>query len=159
MVHVRGHLRHGSKALLHLRQLLEILSILGLFQSIENLLNSLAVVEPLLNKRLGSRRGLLLGGVLLRCLTAGSHLRLRSIGLSLAAFCGFLGHSSRGGGSAGTSMVVMDALHVVLEVPLTWESIAEITTFAALVVAEERLLSMAVQTVSLTLVAKKTCCG
>jgi hypothetical protein len=52
-------------------------------------------------------------------------------------------------------MVVVDALHVVPEVPLAGESISGHGTLTSLVDAKERLVTMAMESVSLTLMAEE----
>jgi hypothetical protein len=52
-------------------------------------------------------------------------------------------------------MVVVDALHVVPEVPLAGESISGHGTLTSLVDAKERLVTMAMESVGLTLMAKE----
>lgn len=54
-------------------------------------------------------------------------------------------------------MVIVNALHVISKVPLAGKAVSKNSTFAALVDAEERLVSVAVQAMSLPLMAQETC--
>ena len=94
---------------------------------------------------------------------------LRGIGLALPAL-GRLGRMHSGGPGRGSSsggrghrghglgrdsIVVVDASHVVLQVPLTGESVARQGAVATIVGAEEGLVTMAMHRVGFPLVAEK----
>lgn len=124
----------------------------------DEFLDGFAVVHPLLQERLG--RGLLcfLGGhILLGRLAAGDLSLLRALRLPLATLGGRLDGGAAGRGSAGASMVIVDALHVVLEVPLAGKSISRHTALTALVLAKEWLLTMSMEAMSFALVTEKAC--
>lgn len=56
-------------------------------------------------------------------------------------------------------MVVVHTLHVVLEVPLAGEAVSRNTALATFILAQEGLVTMAMETMSLTLVAKQASGG
>jgi hypothetical protein len=151
---VRGHLGHGVEATLHLSDLLNVPDVLGLVEAAQNVLDDLAVVEPLLKQGLGGHL-LSLNGLhrLDGALAAWGGLSLRDFSLPLAAL-GLLA-GSRGGRTAGTTVVTVNALHVVAEVPLAGESISGSGAVATKVAAQERLVTVAVETVGLTLMTEK----
>jgi len=76
-------------------------------------------------------------------------------GLTLLA----LGWCRRGWGSRsialGMSWVVVYTLHVVAKVPVAGEAISLDTSLAAFIAAQERLVSMSVHSMGLTLVAEQ----
>lgn len=148
-----GHLGHGVEVLLNLSDLVHASNVLGLLQQAEHLLDSAAVVHPLLDKGLSSGLlGLLGGHHLLGCLTAGG---IGVVALPLAALgLANLGNSRRGR-SAGAANIVVHTLHVVLEVPLAREAISGNVTLTAIIGATERAVAVSVKTVSLALVAEK----
>lgn len=120
----RSHLKHSLKVLLGLRNVLEVVEIIGLGHSAKHLSDHLAVVHPLFNERLD--RGLLWlwgrhrldGG-----LAAGGALGIRNIRrLALASLGGLLSSSNRGATSA--AVVIVDSLHVVSQIPLAGETAA-----------------------------------
>lgn len=82
---VRGHLRHGGEVLLHKGNLAHVANILGSVQAaLENALDSLAMLNPLLNQRLdGQRRRLRGRHVLDGGLAGSSGLGFLNIGLAL----------------------------------------------------------------------------
>lgn len=155
---VCGHLEHDVKALLGLRDVVEALGIVRLVHSEDNLLQRLALVQPLLNKRLdGGLLGFRGRHRLDRGLAAGRDLGLGSIGLALPSLGSLL--SSRGRGAASAAVIIVNSLHVVPKVPLARETAAHDRSLTALVHAEERLVAMTMQTVGLALVAKEASSG
>jgi hypothetical protein len=56
-------------------------------------------------------------------------------------------------------MVVMDSLHVILQVPLAGKAVPDDATLTAFIVAKERLVTMAMEAVGLSLVAEKASRG
>lgn len=155
----RSHLGHDREALLNFCDLLKVPRVLGLVESADHVLYCSAVVKPLLKKRLG-------GDFLWLChwhgfhrsLAAGGGLLFRDIGLPLAALGGLRSGSGRRG-ATGTTVIIVNALHVVPEVPLAGETITGHSTLAAVVHAKERLVTMAMQSVGLTLVTKEASGG
>lgn len=135
--------------------MLDVLGILGLDNGLEEVLHGLTVLHPLVKKGLG--RGLLgllgNGHGLDDRLAAGGGLSLSHFSLALTSL-GRLG-GSVGGRATGASVVVVDALHVVAKVPLAGESISGHGTLTSLVDAKERLVTMAMESVSLTLMAEE----
>lgn len=154
-VEVVGELHHGSEALLHGDDVLNVLGILGLDKGLEEVLHGLTVLHPLVKKGLGRRLLGLLGNGhgLDGRLAAGGGLSLGHFSLALTSL-GRLGGSA-GGRATGASVVVVDALHVVSEVPLAGESISGHGTLTSLVDTKERLVTMAMKSVGLTLMAEE----
>jgi uncharacterized membrane protein YadS len=56
-------------------------------------------------------------------------------------------------------VVIVNTLHVVAQVPLAGESISVNSTLTALINTKERLVTMAVESVSLTLMAEQASSG
>lgn len=139
---------------LNFGDLLDGLRVLWLVESTKDLLHNLAAVHPLLQQGLG-RRLLGLSGLnrLHRCLAAGNGLGLRSIRLSLAALGLLVG--SRGRRASGATVVVVDTLHVVSEVPLARKTISGDSTLTSFIHAQEGLVTMTMKTVRLTLMTEE----
>jgi hypothetical protein len=138
---------------------LEVLGILRLDNISHEALNSLVVLHPLVNERLGQ---VLLGlrgrrhGLDSRLAAVGS-LSLRGLGLALTSLGGLSRSSCRW--ATGATVVIVNTLHVVAQVPLAGESISVNSTLTALINTKERLVTMAVESVSLTLMAEQASSG
>lgn len=119
----RSHLEHSLKVLLGLRDVLEVVDIIGLGHSAKHISDDLVVVHPLFNERLDRRllglwgRHRLDGG-----LAASGDLGIRGIRLALASLGGLLSSSNRG--ATGAAVIIVNSLHVVAQVPLARESAA-----------------------------------
>ena len=155
-VEFRAHLGHHGQALLHLSDLLDGAGIRWL-KALGHLLERLAAVHPLLQEGLGDGHlGLLGGYALLGCLAARAGLRLGDIRLALPSLAGLLDRGVSGRGPTGASMVVVDTLHVVLEVPLAGKSVARDATLAAFILAEEWFVAVTMKAMRLALMAEET---
>lgn len=152
---------HGGQVILSLLDVMEGLDVVGLVASGNEVLESSLVLPPLGDLEvdggldgLGSLRlglagaGLLLGGLLL------------NIALSLAATGrGGGARGGRGSSLSGGAVVIVDAPHVVPEVPLSGESVAGNGALAALIGAQVGLLTMAMHRVGLTLMSEEASSG
>lgn len=155
-----GDLGHDNGVLLHLLQLHDISGILGSRHALKNCLHCVVALLPLVDQRLGggfarARLLLLLQRLLLadlgRRLALGMNKLLRLV-LALAALDG-VDNGDRGRRHS-IADVVVDSLHVIAEIPLAREAMALLGALAAFIGAQERLVSVAVQAVSLALVAE-----
>ena len=153
------HAVHGLKALLNLGNVMNVPGILGLAHAAEHVFDSLAVVHPLVQERLCRYLGFLRRGALLGSLAAGVGLGVGSISLTLASLGWLRSGRCSWRRATGASVVVVDALHVVLEVPLSRESISRQAALATVILAKERLLAVAMESVGLTLMSKKAGSG
>lgn len=151
---ILSHLAHSRQALLNFLDLLNVVQIRRLSKSTEEVLNGLVVVHPLVHKRSGWCLLGLHGHRLHRRLAAGSTLALRNIGLALSSLSGRLGRGNWGR-TAGASMVVVNTLHMVPKVPLARESVSGNGTLTSLVNTKEGLISVAMESVCLTLMSQK----
>lgn len=153
-VKVLGHFHHGIQSLLHAADVLDVLGILWLHKSSKNALHGLVVVHPEVEKGLSGILDLLGSGHGLDSrLAAEWSPSLGYFRLALTSL-GRLSNT-RGRGAASTSVVIVDSLHVIPEVPLTGKSISRSGTLATVVDTKERLVTMAMEAVSLTLVAEE----
>ncbi len=109
--------------------------------SFEDALDGLVVVLPLIQKRL--RGGLTSAGLLgwlWRCLAVTGSSLLRLV-LALAAL-GRAGRGDRPSRCGNLANIIVDSLHVVAEIPLSWEPIALLSALTAFIGAQEWLVSM-----------------
>ena len=86
-------------------------------------------------------------------------LPLAALGVLVSVGASVVGHRRSTGGADSAAVVVVNASHVVLEVPVPGESITGDGTVATLVSAQVGLVAMAVHGVSLTLMAQQAGCG
>ena len=139
--------------------MLKVLGILRLDNISHEALDSLVVLHPLVNKRLGQVFLGLRGrrhGLDSRLAAVGS-LGLRGLSLALTSLSGLSRSSCRG--AAGASVVIVDTLHVITQVPLARKSVSVDGTLTSLINTKERLVTMAVESMSLALVTKQASSG
>lgn len=160
VAHGESHLAHGGETALGLLDELDVPGVLGLAEAANDVLKGLLVRDPLLNQGPGSRS--LPGSSLDNGGLDGGLAGRRGSGLggvlALAALGNLLASDGSGGGS-GKTVVVVDTAHVVPKVPLTREAIAVHGAVAAIIGAQERLVSVAVHGMSLALVTEEASSG
>lgn len=149
-----GHVRHVGKTFLHVADLLQAAGVIWLVQAADNLLDHASLVEPLLEEWLGRRLLGICHRHRLERRLAVAILGLCPLRLSLATFGGLcVGAGWRR--AASTAVIVVHALHVVSQIPLTRESAAWNSALTALVDAKEGLVAMSVQSMGLALVSQQ----
>lgn len=131
--------------------MVQIARITGHVQTLEQVLHGAVVLFPLLKEGL---EGIRLGVYRRRRALSGFAFSGHCFGrfwLALAALVGGLG-SRQGGRSCGTRhrdgtaywpRVVVNTLHVVAQVPLTWEAVAGLGSIAVFIGTEEGLVAVA----------------
>ena len=157
-------LSHGVEVFLGILDVLESLGIVRLDASLDEDLERLLVLVPLVKLGVGDGLRLLLNlgdrlhrslGRLPRAGLLLAGLLLAGVALPLAApRCGSARRGRRSGLGSG-AVVVVHTPHVVPEVPLPGETVAGDGALAALVGAQVRLLPVAVHGVGLTLMAEE----
>lgn len=161
---VVSDLAHDGQKVVGILDELRVLHVLGLVEVTNNVLQSLAVGHPLLDEGLGGRLLLdsslhdgRLGGDLAGGWCGSDGGGLGRI-LALAALGALLAVADAGRGSRN-AVVVVNTAHMILQVPLAWESIAGHGTVASFIGAQEGLVAVAVHGMSLTLMAEQAGSG
>lgn len=155
---LRGDLSHLDRTVPHFFELANIALISRDNHALEKALDGEVVVLPLIQKRFRGRLASagLLGRLWRRLALTGSSL----LGLILAlAVLDRACSGSRLSCSGNLADVIVDSLHVVTEIPLSWEAMSLLGAFATCISAQKRLVPVTMQAMCLSLMAEKAGCG